>query len=102
MPTIETILRQINKDVVPQFEERSRQHLEGQHREWLIEQIVRLTLDAHSLHEMDRRQLQVAKLKGRGKIPRGSRTTNAPTTCCSRSSTGKPTASWWGTASCGR
>ena len=65
MPTIETVLRQINKEVVPQFEERLRGHLEGQDREWLIEQIVRLTLDAHSLHEMDRRQLQEAKLKKR-------------------------------------
>lgn len=34
-------------------------------RDWLIEQIVRLTLDAHSLHEMDRKRLQEAKLARR-------------------------------------
>jgi hypothetical protein len=61
MPTIETVVRQINKEVVPHFEARLREHLASQDRVWLIEQIVRLTLDAHSLHEMDRRHLQEAK-----------------------------------------
>jgi hypothetical protein len=61
MPNIDSIVRQINKEVVPQFEARLREHLAQQDREWLIEQIVRLTLDAHSLHEMDRRHLQQAK-----------------------------------------
>lgn len=53
MSTIEAIVRQINKDLVPQFEEKLRAYLAGQDRDWLIEQIVRLTLDAHSLEEMD-------------------------------------------------
>ena len=44
MPTIEGILRQINKELVPQFEEKLRAYLAEQDREWLIEQIVRLTL----------------------------------------------------------
>ncbi len=44
MLNIEHIVRRINKDLVPQFEEK-----------WLIEQIVRLTLDAHSLQAMDRK-----------------------------------------------
>ena len=61
MPNIETIVRKINKDLVPQFETRLREYLAVQDRDWLIEQIVRLTLDAHSLHEMDRRNIQVAK-----------------------------------------
>jgi hypothetical protein len=61
MPTIESVVRQINKDLVPQFEARLREHLALQDRDWLVEQIVRLTLDAHSLHEMDRRHLQEAK-----------------------------------------
>ena len=61
MPNIETIVRQINRDLVPQFESRLREHLALQDRDWLIEQVVRLTLDAHSLHEMDRRHLQQAK-----------------------------------------
>jgi len=61
MPNIDTIVRQINKGLVPQFEARLREVLATQDREWLIEQIVRLTLDAHSLHEMDRRNLQEVK-----------------------------------------
>lgn len=44
MPNIEGILRQINKDLVPPFEEKLRAYLAAQDREWLIEQIVHLTL----------------------------------------------------------
>jgi len=58
MPNIETIVRQINREFVPHFEERLRAFLGEQDREWLIEQIVRLTLDAHSLEEMDRRHFK--------------------------------------------
>jgi len=58
MPNIEAILRQINKDLVPQFEEKLRASLAEQDKEWLIEQIVRLTLDKHSLEEMDRQHFQ--------------------------------------------
>jgi hypothetical protein len=58
MTNIETIVRQINREFVPQFEEKLRAYLEKQEREWLIEQIVRLTLDAQSLHEMDRKHDQ--------------------------------------------
>lgn len=66
--TIEHIIRQINKDLVPQFEEKLRVHLQGQSREWLIEQIIRLTLDAHSLQENDRKQSQAAKEKRRAEL----------------------------------
>jgi hypothetical protein len=61
MPNIESVVRQINREFVPQFEAKLREHLAAQDREWLIEQIVRLTLDAHSLHEMDRRHLHAVK-----------------------------------------
>jgi hypothetical protein len=61
MANIESAIRQINKELVPQFESRLREHLASQDREWLIEQIVRLTLDAHSLREMDRRHLLAVK-----------------------------------------
>ena len=71
MSNIETVVRQINKELVPQFEARLREHLVLQDRDWLIEQIVRLTLDAHSLNEMDRRNLQDAKAaKRRERIAR--------------------------------
>ena len=65
MPTIEAILRQINRDLVPQFEDKLRAHLAGQDKEWLIEQIVRLTLDAHSLEEMDRKYIREQETKRR-------------------------------------
>jgi hypothetical protein len=55
MTTIESIVREINREFVPQFEEKLRTYLANQDREWLIEQIVRLTLDAHSLEELDRK-----------------------------------------------
>jgi hypothetical protein len=61
MSNIDSVVRQINRDLVPQFEARLREHLALQDRDWLVEQIVRLTLDAHSLHDMDRRHLQEAK-----------------------------------------
>ena len=37
MPDIEAIVQQINKDLVPQFEEKLRAYLADQDREWLIE-----------------------------------------------------------------
>ncbi|MGH2582301.1 MAG: hypothetical protein ACRDFQ_05335 [Anaerolineales bacterium] len=55
MSNIDHIIRKINKDLVPQFEEKLRSYLADQDKDWLIEQIVRLTLDAHSLKEMDRK-----------------------------------------------
>ena len=65
MTTIETIVRSINREFVPQFEERLRAILAVQEREWLIDQIVRLTLDAHSLEEIDRRVEVEAKARAR-------------------------------------
>jgi len=65
MSTIQAIIRQVNKDLVPQFEERLRGFLVTQDKEWLIDQIIRLALDAHSLQEMDRKQLQEVKAKAR-------------------------------------
>lgn len=56
MPNIETIVREIQQDLVPEFERKLRAYLADQDKEWLIEQIVRLTLDVHSLEEKDRRQ----------------------------------------------
>lgn len=61
MPSIESIIRGINKELIPQFEEKLRSYLVQQDKEWLIEQIIRLSLDAHSLEEMDRKTLQEFK-----------------------------------------
>ncbi len=53
-PTIEQVLRDIHRELTPAFEARLRAELATKDRDWLVEQIVRLTLDRHSLHEMDR------------------------------------------------
>jgi hypothetical protein len=63
--TIEAVLREVNRDLVPQFESRLRAALEGRDREWLIEQIVRLALDTHSLQALDRRLAQAEQARRR-------------------------------------
>ena len=63
--TIEGLVRSINRDLVPAFEERLRAELEDRDREWLVDQIVRLTLDAHSLDEIDRRSIVQARAQAR-------------------------------------
>ena len=62
---IHSIVRTINRDLVPQFEEKLRDHLRDKDREWLIEQIVRLTLDAHALEENDRKRFLAEKERSR-------------------------------------
>ncbi len=63
--TIDAVVRSIHRDLTPVFEERLRAELEGRDREWLVDQIVRLTLDAHSLQDIDRRAEQQAKARAR-------------------------------------
>jgi hypothetical protein len=63
--TIESIVRGINRELVPVFEERLRAALADRDREWLVDQVVRLTLDAHALNEADRRTAQEAKTRAR-------------------------------------
>ena len=58
-------MRSIQRELTPAFEQRLRARLAGQDREWLIEQVVRLTLDAHSLLEMDRKDAQAHKERQR-------------------------------------
>jgi hypothetical protein len=65
MMNIEHIVRRINKELMPQFEEKLRAYLADQDKEWLVEQIVRLTLDAHSLQAMDRKLKQEIITKNR-------------------------------------
>lgn len=64
-PTIEALLREVNRELVPQFEARLREALSGRDREWLVEQIVRLALDAHSLQALDRRVAQAEQARRR-------------------------------------
>ena len=65
MKTIENIVREIRRDLTPVFEQKLRAYLMDQDKDWLIEQIVRLTLDAHSLQEMDRKVMQELKSRQR-------------------------------------
>lgn len=58
---IEAIVREINKELSPQFEEALRFHLNKQNKSWLIDQIVRLTLDKHSLEVWDLKEIQKKK-----------------------------------------
>ena len=63
--TIESIVRGINRELVPVFEEKLRAALVDRDREWLIDQVVRLTLDAQALNEADRRTAAEAKTRAR-------------------------------------
>ena len=65
MSTIDAVVRSIHRELSPMFEERLRAALADRDREWLIDQVVRLTLDAHSLQEHDRRSEQEAKARAR-------------------------------------
>ncbi len=65
MKTIESIVREIRRDLTPVFEQKLRTYLMDQDKDWLIEQIIRLTLDAHSLQEMDRKVMQEMKARQR-------------------------------------
>ncbi len=65
MQNIDAIVRSIQLDLTPEFEERLRAALADQEPAWLIDQIVRLTLDSHSLQEIDRRSEREAKAKAR-------------------------------------
>lgn len=58
---IEAIVREIHKDLSPQFEEELRNHLCKKDKKWLIDQIVRLTLNKHSLEIWDRKEVQKQK-----------------------------------------
>lgn len=65
MKTIETVIREIQRELTPLFEQKLRTYLEEQEKEWLVEQVIRLTLDAHSLLEMDRKAVQEMKARQR-------------------------------------
>ncbi|HEX7834930.1 MAG TPA: hypothetical protein VF479_05620 [Pseudolysinimonas sp.] len=65
MTDIAEIVRTVRIELSPAFEERLRALLEHQDREWLIDQIVRLTLDQHSLQEIDRKAEREAKATAR-------------------------------------
>jgi hypothetical protein len=54
MGTIDDIARAIARDLSPEFEQRLRSELTGRDREWLIDELVRLTLARHGFEDLDR------------------------------------------------
>lgn len=64
---IEKIIREVNKDMIPQFEDNLRGHLKKRDKPWLVEQIIRLTLDKHSLQQWDRKVLQKVREEQRAR-----------------------------------
>jgi hypothetical protein len=63
--TIEELVRSINRDLSPQFEKRLRAALADEDREWLIDQLVRLTMDEHSPSYLDRAAILNARARRR-------------------------------------
>ena len=58
---IEGIVRVIHRELSPKFEEELRHHLKRKNKKWLVDQIVRLTMDKHSLQAWDRKEIQKKK-----------------------------------------
>lgn len=54
MATIDDLARGIARDLSPEFEKRLRNALAQQDREWLIGELVRLTLSRHRLEDLER------------------------------------------------
>jgi hypothetical protein len=65
MQTIHHLVQSVQRELSPVFEERLRAELADKDRDWLIDQIVRLTLDRHALQEIDRKAEQEAKAAAR-------------------------------------
>lgn len=62
MSDIRAIVRNITLELSPQFEARLREQLSTQSKEWLIDQIVRLSLDAHSVAQADNQRMRATLL----------------------------------------
>lgn len=65
MSDIRAIVRNITLELSPQFEARLREQLSTQSKEWLIDQIVRLSLDAHSVAQADNQRMRELKARKR-------------------------------------
>ena len=63
MATIDDLARMIARDLSPQFEQRLRAEFAGRDREWLVDELVRLTLARHGLEDLDRDAAATAVLR---------------------------------------
>ncbi|MGD1714141.1 hypothetical protein [Hydrocoleum sp. CS-953] len=62
---IQGIVSSVKEELAPQFEEKLRSYLVQQDREWLIEQIIRLTLDSLYIKKKDIKAIQEQKAQER-------------------------------------
>lgn len=65
MPSIEDLVHAARREVRPDYEAALRAHLEAQDRDWLVEQLVRLSLDPRSRAERDAQQAAVDDVAAR-------------------------------------
>ncbi|CAN5580078.1 hypothetical protein BH09ACT4_BH09ACT4_10110 [soil metagenome] len=65
MNDITGLVRHVQLELSPAFEVRLRELLADKDRDWLVDQIVRLSLDQHSVTELDRRAQHDAKALAR-------------------------------------
>lgn len=63
MATIDDMARGIARDLSPEFEKRLRDALGQQDRDWLIDELVRLTLSRHRLEDVERDRAATALLR---------------------------------------
>jgi hypothetical protein len=63
MATIDDLARGIARDLSPEFEQRLRAELAGRDREWLIDELVRLTLTRHGFADLDGDAAATARLR---------------------------------------
>ncbi len=63
MATIDDMARGIARDLSPEFEKRLRDALAQQDRQWLIDELVRLTLSRHRLEDVERDGAATALLR---------------------------------------
>jgi hypothetical protein len=63
MATIDDLARGIARDLSPEFEKRLRDALGQQDREWLVNELVRLTLSRHRLEDLERDGAATALLR---------------------------------------
>ena len=69
MATIDDLARGIARDLSPEFEKRLRAALANEEREWLIDELVRLTLSRHRLEDLERDGAATALLRA-GRLQR--------------------------------
>jgi hypothetical protein len=65
LPTIEAILGRVHQALAPDFEAQLRAHLAGRDRDWLVDQVVRLSLDPATRAQRDRLAASAAKAEHR-------------------------------------